>query len=340
MTDQSKKRYKPTHKKEEKMKKWLYSATAALLAFSLFTIPAYADEGVFVLDPFGSTTFTANEDDEHLNFNFKDSGGAWANIMNPWGDSAYLIFMPSVGFVQSFVITFEVEGYDGGDEGYRTMCGFGINGWSPSVWSLDEGMDDGINWEQIFGRQHNFVIDGDGVYQMIVSLRAAMDYFEAENDWYIKDFLEGVDCIELGIYGVPEDSTMMVTILDIIETADIFSFDNIQRPLGSGLFFAATVDELPPLPTPEPPHVPRIGADGELINGGNGDDNAVESEPEPEPEPEPAPAPEPVEMPTVEPIAPLDDSSSDGGDTWWIWLAGGVLAVGLAVLLIIKRKKG
>jgi hypothetical protein len=183
--------------------------------------------------------------------------------MNPWGDSVFLIFEPGSEFVQTMIITFQVEGYDGGADGYRAMCGFAINGWSPSLWSLDEGMDDGDNWELVFGEQYNFIVDGDGVYQMIVSFRAAMDYFEGENDWYIKDYLEGVDCIELGFYGVEEDSTMKVTILGIDETGDVFLFEDIGRAAGSGAFFAASVGELPPLPAPGPPHEPRIGDDDE-----------------------------------------------------------------------------
>ncbi|MDR2559180.1 MAG: hypothetical protein LBC86_06525 [Oscillospiraceae bacterium] len=221
------------------------------------------DSGLYVLDPLNTNIFSAVEGDGFLDYNFKDSGGAWVNIMNPWGDSVFLVFEPGEGFVQSYIITFKVEGYDGGDEGYRTMCGFAINGFSPSLWSLDEGMDDGMNWEEVFGEKYNYIIDGDGVYQIIVSLRAAMDFFEEHNDWYIKDYLEAVDCIELGIYGVPEDTNMIVTILGIEESGDIFSFENIQRPLGSGAFFAASIDELPALPSAEPAREPRIGAEDE-----------------------------------------------------------------------------
>jgi hypothetical protein len=219
--------------------------------------------GMYLPDPLNSNVFTAVEGDGFLDYNFKNSGGAWVNIMNPWGDSAFLVFEPSNGFVQSMIVIFSVEGYDGGSDGYRAMPGFAINGFSPSLWSLDEGMDDGLNWEEVFGGKYNFVIDGDGVYQMIISFRAAMDYFEEHNDWYIKDFVESIDCIELGIYGVPEGTTMKVTILGIEETADIFSFENIQRPLGSDAFFAASIDALPALPATEAPHEPRVGEDDE-----------------------------------------------------------------------------
>lgn len=233
------------------------------------TVPTTGIPGLYMHDPLNPNVFTADEDDDYLNFNFKDSGGAWVNLMNPWGDSVFLVFEPGEGFVQSYVITFEVEGYDGGGEGYRTMCGFGINGWSPSLWSLDEGMDDGVNWEQVFGQQYNFFVDGDGVYQLIVSMRAAMDYFEEQNDWYIKDFLEGVDCIELGFYGVPEETTMKVTVHSVEESGYIYLFNDIERPLGSGAFFAESIDALPALPAPGPPRVVRIG----MEDDDDGDDD-------------------------------------------------------------------
>ncbi|MDR2546990.1 MAG: hypothetical protein LBC96_05690 [Lachnospiraceae bacterium] len=317
------------------MKKLVAYFLTLVLTISLVALPVFA-EGLFVLDPFTSSTFSADEDDDYLDFNFKDSGGAWVNIMNPWGPSAFLIFEPSEGFVQSMIITFMVEGYDGGDEGFRTMCGFGINGWSPSLWSLDIGMDDGVNWEEVFGEPYNFVVDGDGVYRMIVSFRAAMDFFESENDWYIKDFLEGVDCIELGFYGIVEDSTTRITILGVEESGDIFSFDDIVRPLGTDVHFAASVDELPPLPTPEPPRASRFDESGELINTGAEDDaDEPEVEPEPVVEPEPEVEPEVIPEPMPE-ITPVDDSGDGLG--LWIWLIIiGILVV--AVLLVIRMKK-
>jgi hypothetical protein len=229
----------------------------------IVTVPTDGIPGLYVFDPMNPNVFTGVEDDDYLNFNFKDSGGAWVNLRNPWGDSVYLVFEPGEGFVQSYIVTFEVEGYDGGGEGYRTMSGFAINGWSPSLWSLDEGMDDGANWEQVFGEKYYFMVDGDGFYQIIIPMRAAMDFFEDENDWYIKDYLEGVDCIELGFYGVPEETTMKVTIHDVKESGYIYAFADIGRPLGSSAFFAESIDALPALPAPGPPRVVRIGMEDE-----------------------------------------------------------------------------
>jgi hypothetical protein len=218
------------------------------------TLPA---TGAYLEDPFNSNIFSAADGDGFLNYNFKDSGGAWVNIMNPWGASAFLVFEPGANFVQSMIITFEVEDYDGGDEGFRAMCGFGINGFTPSVWALGDEREDTTGWEEIFGEEYFYYIDGDGVYQMIVSFRAAMDWQGAQNEDLHKDFVEGIDVIELGIFGPSESTSMKVTILGIEETADVFLFEDIGRPLGSDAFFAASVAELPPLPAPGPPHEPR-----------------------------------------------------------------------------------
>ena len=312
------------------MKKLTALTLCVLFAVSLLAAPALA--GIYMRDPLNSDTFSADGADDTLKFNFKDGGGAWANIRNPYGDSAYVAVEPSEGVVQSMIVTFEITGYDGGDEGYRAMPGFGINGWSPSIWSLDAGGEDNDNWEEVFGEKYNFYIDGDGFYKMIVSFRAAMDWFESENDWYVKDFLEGVDCFELGVFNPPEDTAMRLRLVDLEESENIYSFENIQRPLGSDAFFSAD-GNFGPLPDPEPPRAPRIDEE----------DDDDEQPPEETPAaPEETPAPEETSSaPSPEQASPSPASSDDeGGLGWWLWLAigGGAVAVIIAVVVAKKKK--
>ncbi|MDR0326444.1 MAG: hypothetical protein LBI19_10185 [Oscillospiraceae bacterium] len=312
------------------MKKITTLALCALLTLSLLAAPAFA-AGMYILDPMGSATFSADGEDGTIKYNFKDGGGAWANIMNPWGASAYMTVIPSQGSIQSLILTFEVSGYDGGADGYRAMVGFGINGWTPSIWSLDIGGDDNANWEDVFGEKYNYYIEGDGVYRMIVPMRAAMDYAERLEVNHAKDWLEGIDCIELGIFDPPESTTMRVTILDLEETSDFWSLGNMQRLTGSPLY--ASVGDLPSLPEPEAPRVP--------------------AEPEPEaPAPEePSPGgeepPAPVETPDVTPDptpeepspAPPSSDDDEGGIGWWLWVALGGAAIAIVCAVIATKKK-
>ena len=225
------------------MKRLISFAVAAILALSLLTLPSFASGLLLMRDPMNSDTFSAVEDDGFLDYNFKSSGGAWVNIMNQWGESAYLIIEPGAGYVQSFIITFEVGGYDGGDEGYRAMPGMAINSFTPSVWGLGNEREDTTSWEEIFGEEYFFYIDGDGVYQMIVSFRAAMDWQEAQNEDLRKDFVESIDVLEIGIFDPAEGATTMtVTILDLEESGSVFALEDIQRPLGSSAFFADSAD--------------------------------------------------------------------------------------------------
>jgi hypothetical protein len=313
-------------------------AVSALLIVSLLAAPAFA-AGMYIEDPNTANTFTAADGDGNISYNFKGDGGAWLNIMNPWGESAYMVIEPGQGFVQSLIVTFEVEGYDGGDDGYRVMAGFGINGWSPSVWALGAERDDTISWEEIFGEEYFYCIDGDGVYQLIISFRHAMDYFEEHNDWYIKDFLEGIDCLELGIFDPPQNTTMKVTILGLEETGDIFSLENISRPLGSGKFFAESVGDLPPLPPTEPPREPRIGEeDG---NDGDGNNGGAESSPAPSPTPEEpedtTAGPDPGD---AAPPASNGGNDDEGLDIWlWVIIGGGVVIVAVVLIVVLARKK-
>jgi len=324
------------------MKKSAFVILATILALSLLVTPALATApGLYMEDPNTSNTFAATSDDGHIGYNFKNDGGAWVNIMNPWGTSAYLIVEPGEGWVQSLIVTFKIEGYDGGSEGYRVMGGFGINGWSPSLWALGAEREDTLSWEEVFGQEYFYYIDGDGYYQFIISFRHAMDYFEEHNDWYIKDYLEGIDCIELGIFDPPQDTTMQLTIISLDETHNIFSFENLSRPFGSGKFFADSVTGFPAMPNPEPPHVPRI--DGEEPGEEPGDETPAEPEPaEPAPTDPPATAPPPAPPPTDPPAnvpAPAGGDDDSSGN-WWIWIvvclaAGGVVAV---ILILMKKK--
>jgi len=326
------------------MKKFASLALILLLAVSLLVTPALATSpGLYMEDPNTSNTFAATDADGDIGYNFKSGGGAWVNIMNPWGKSAYLIVEPGEGWVQSLIVTLKVEGYDGGAEGYRVMGGFGINGWSPSIWSLDADGEDNDNWEDVFGQKYYYYIDGDGYYQFIISFRHAMNYFEELNDWYIKDYLEGIDCIELGIFTPPDDTTMKVTIISLDETHNIFSFDSLSRPLGSGKFFADSVAAFPALPTPEPPHQPRIDVDEDGAEDGTAPEDPAPTDP-PATDP-PATDPPATTPPATDPPPPPATSppaaDNEGGNGWIIWMivclaAGGAVA---AVIVIRAKKK-
>lgn len=300
------------------MKRLFTIALCALLAFSLLGITALA--GLYIEDPNTTNTFAANDDDGNIPYNFKGGGGAWVNIMNPWGKSAFMVMEPSSGFVQSMIITFMVQGYDGGADGYRMMVGFGINGFSPSIWSLDADGEDGGNWENIYGEKFDFYIDADGIYTIIADFRGAMDWFESENDWYIKEYLEGIDCIELGIFSPPEDTTMLITILDLEETDEIFTLAQISRPRGSNVHF----EPLPPDAVLPGPVVPP-----------------VETTPDPTPEPAPEATPAPTPAPAPAPESPSSEPERGGLDTW-VWIVIGVGAVGIiatVVIVVVKKKK-
>ncbi|MCL2637344.1 MAG: hypothetical protein FWD48_03145 [Oscillospiraceae bacterium] len=324
------------------MKKLISFATTVTLLFALVALFAINSTALFTLpDLNGINSFTAVKDDGSHNFNFKDSGGAWVNIMNPWGDSAYIMIEPGDGFVQSMIVTFEISGYDGGDEGYRVMPGLAINSFTPSVWALGNERTDTTSWEEIFGEEYFYFIDGDGVYQMIVSFRAAMDWQESQNEDLRKDYVESIDVIELGIFYPEEDvTTMKVTILDLEETGSVYAFEDIQRQLGSAAFFADSVENLPVLPEPIP-WAPPVDED-------DGAEEASATE-------EAAPAPDADEAATGEeadeatPDAPdaaptgattnNDSDSADGAFPIVIVIVGGVLVVIVVVALIIKGKK-
>jgi hypothetical protein len=262
------------------MKRLIALTVCVLLVLSLLSLPAFA--GIFLmLDDNNKQPFTA-ADDGNLGFNFKNSGGAWVNIMNQWGASAYIVIEPTAGAVQNVVVTFKVEGYDGGDEGYRAMPGFGINGFTPSVWSLDAGGSDNANWENVLGEKYDYIIDGDGVYQMIFPFRLAMTWVAVYYEWSddpdedaSAEFLDSIDGMEIGIFGPLPDTTLQITILDIEETAGLYNTPaEVMRPLGSGLFYGATEADLPPLPpsvngpaTAEPPANDAPPADGGHIHG-------------------------------------------------------------------------
>jgi len=328
------------------MRKLATLILVAVLALSLLVTPALATPpGFYFEDPNTTNTFTAVEDDGNITYNFKGDGGAWVNIMNPWGTSSHMVLEPGEGWVQSLIVIFEIEGYDGGDEGYRVMGGFGINGWSPSLWALGAEREDTLSWEEVFGEEYYYYIDGDGVYQFVISFRHAMDYFEEHNDWYIKDFLEGIDCLELGIFDPPKDTTLSLTILDLIETHNIWSFENLSRPFGSGRLFADSVSALPAMPAVEPPHVPRTDAEDEEPVDEPGEDPAPE---DPAPPETPAPTdPPPTDSPPTDPpaapppAAPPASNDDDGSSNWWIWMViclavGGFVAV---IIVVMKAKK-
>jgi hypothetical protein len=329
------------------MKKRLTVTLCMILTFAMLGITVLA--GVYVEDPNTPNTFAAEEGDDAIGFNFKDGGGAWANIMNPWGTSAFMVTIPGEGYVQSLIVTLKIEGYDGGADGYRLMGGFGINGWSPSVWSLDADGEDNANWEEIYGERFYYFIDKDGYYQFIFDFRGAMDWFEGENDWYIKDYLEGIDCIELGIFSPPEDTTMRLTIIGIEDTADIFSLESVSRPLGSDKLFATDLDSLPPLPAPEPPREPRIDD-----NDNPQIDPVAPIETLPPDETDPGDT-DPGDTPNVtdpgdttgdatgDATANTADNATDDKDDgfpWWGWvlIAVGVAGVAVVILIAVKKK--
>lgn len=185
------------------MKKSLISGIVALSAFTALTVSANAA----FLSPTGASASIA------MNGGLfeEDKGETWIKIANPFNE--YTIY--SIGEIsedtKDIIICFDATDCDGS---YTARTGFGINDWTPSVWSAED-------YEKI-GGVPEYVIDHDGSYQMTVPFAEFMKVtpFEDEEtgeDFY-KENLEKIDCLELCISGVTAESKMVVTITDVLQS--------------------------------------------------------------------------------------------------------------------------
>lgn len=187
-----------------------FKAMAAISAVAAASVLAASVSADFLI-PTGATTTTAVAD-------IYDSGEAWIKIWNQWNESSMFTIDEVNADTKDIIISFEVEGCDGS---YPAKTGFGINNWSPSIWS-DEDYVNSI------GGVPSYTIDHDGAYEMIVPFNLFMQAVPAVDeetgaDVY-KEYLESVDCLELCISGISEDSTMVVTIKDVTQSSVAHSF--------------------------------------------------------------------------------------------------------------------
>ncbi len=306
------------------MKKLIAAVLCVLLLSALLAVPAFAFPPM--RNPVNPDTYTTDGTEGTVGFNFKDSGGAWVNILNEWGSAIYMEFSPDEG-AQSFVLTFEVSGYDGGEEGYRAMPGFAVNGWGVQMWSLDIGGEDAVSWEEVYGEKFNYYINGDGFYQMLIPVRAAIVHtYAVEEDALLS--IDDIQVLELGIYGMAEDSTTKVRIVDLVESSAIVSFEEAQRAIDAVPLTEQPLPPAEPSPTPEEP-------------------SPTPEEPSPTPE-EPSPTPEePSEPSPAEPEVPSPEApspspaESEGGTSIWVWagIGAAVLIVLVVVVVFATRKK-
>jgi hypothetical protein len=319
------------------MKKLIALAVSLLLLLPMLAMPAYA---IFLMRDVGnSDTTNAVEDDGHLDFNFKSVSssnpdptaeevaeqGAWVNIFNAWGSAVYMILETTPNYTRDFIVTFEVTGYDGGADGYRAMPGLALNGWGVQIWALGAEREDTTSWEEVFGEEYFYYIDGDGIYQMVFPARKAIDHFwgttEEDEDVVVTD----VQVLELGIFGPQRDTTMSVKIIDVEETRIAHTLAQAQRLLGGEMLYTPPEGGGEPAPDPTP-------GEGGPSEAGPPEETDPPEETTPE---EPAPA-EPS------PAPPASNGGDDEGGNWWIWvivaLGGGGVAVVIAVVASKKKK--
>lgn len=187
------------------------AAITAIAAATALTATVSAD----FLIPTGATTVTAVAD-------IYDAGEAWIKIWNQWNEASMFVIDEVNSDTKDIIISFDVEGCDGS---YQAMTGFGINGWSPSIWSEEE-------YVNAIGGVPTYIIDHDGAYEMIVPFNLFMQAVPIQDeetgaDIY-KEYLESIDCLELCIRGISEDSTMVVTIKDVTQSSTAHSFSECE----------------------------------------------------------------------------------------------------------------
>lgn len=180
------------------MKKRITTIITAIAAASALTVSASAD---FITSR--STSPTVALADAY------EDGEAWIHMVNPYNESAMFTIEDVPADTKDVVVCFDISGCDGS---YQAFAGFGINGWTPSIWSEDE-------YVASIGALPTFIIDHDGSYEMIVPfnlfLQTAVFTDEDTGEEMFKEYVEGIDCLELCIKDLSEDTTAVITITDI-----------------------------------------------------------------------------------------------------------------------------
>lgn len=188
------------------------AAISAIAAAAVVTTTASAD----FLIPTGATTTTAVADvfDPETN-------EAWLKIWNQWNETSMFTIDEVNEDTKDIIISFDVEGCDGS---YQAKTGFGINGWTPSIWGAAD--------YDVIGGVPTYTIDHDGSYEMIVPFYLFMQTtgFEDEDtgEEVYKEYLESVDCLELCIGGLSATSTMVVTINDVTQSSVAHSLSECE----------------------------------------------------------------------------------------------------------------
>lgn len=184
-----------------KMKKHILSAAASLAASCALAVTASA---AFVTPTGNPTTYVLNTPDAVY-----EDGDAWIHVINP-NNSAKMFDAGSVDpGTQDVIICFDISNCDGS---YKAFAGFGINSWTPSIWDEKAYMD-------TIGGVPDFVIDHDGSYEMIIPFNLFMKATPINDpetgEEIFKEELETVDCLEICIRDVPEDTTTTITVTDV-----------------------------------------------------------------------------------------------------------------------------
>ena len=183
------------------MKKHILSAAASLTAAITLAVTASA---AFVTPTGNPTTYVLNTPDAVY-----EDGDAWIHVINP-NNSAKMFDAGSVDAgTQDVIICFDISNCDGS---YKAFAGFGINDWTPSIW-------DEKAYTDTIGGVPDFVIDHDGSYEMIIPFNLFMKATPIEDAetgaTVYKEELEKVDCLEICIRDVPEDTTTTITVTDV-----------------------------------------------------------------------------------------------------------------------------
>ncbi|MBD5103430.1 MAG: hypothetical protein HDT47_01000 [Ruminococcaceae bacterium] len=189
-----------------------FKAIAAISAVAAASVLAASVSADFLI-PTGATTTTALADIYE-----EDNGAAWIKVFNQWNETSMYTIMDIDDDTKDIIIKFEVENCDGS---YQAFAGFGINGWTPSVWNEE-------TYRDAIGGIPNFTIDHDGEYELIVPFglfMAATPFADEETggETY-KEYLESIDGLELVISGISENTTTVVTVKDVIQSPVAHSF--------------------------------------------------------------------------------------------------------------------
>ena len=186
------------------MKKHILSAVTALTALTTACALAVTASAAFVTPTGNPTTYVLNTPDAVY-----ENGDAWIHVINP-NNSAKMFDAGTVDAgTKDVIICFDITDCDGS---YKAFAGFGINDWTPSIWD-EQAYTDAI------GGVPEFVIDHDGSYEMIIPFYLFMQatpFEDAETGAeFYKNELEKVDCLEICIRDVPEDTTTTITVTDV-----------------------------------------------------------------------------------------------------------------------------